>query len=130
VALLADKVVQVAEYCTADVEAKHAAWVLFHLSSAYIDCLVNPEVGGPGALVLGELDHLRQLLSMAPCGPGEARGWGRRCGARAHVLDSAELMGAGYVIGFATTWSTQSVLMPPASRLLRVAELEIKSRAC
>ena len=127
----ADKVVQVAEYCTADVEAKHAAWVLFHLSSAYVDCLVNPEVGGPGALVLGEFDHLRQLLSLeSNAKKVEARGWqDAGAHARMYLYKRPDSMGAGYVIGFATTWSTQSVLMHQLRGCYVSKELEIKSRS-
>lgn len=127
----ADKVVQVAEYCTADVEAKHAAWVLFHLSSAYVDCLVNPEVGGPGALVLGEFDHLRQLLSLeSNTKKVEARGWqDAGAHARMYLYKRPDSMGAGYVIGFATTWATQSVLMHQLRGCYVSRELEIKSRS-
>jgi hypothetical protein len=127
----ADKVVQVAEYCTADVEAKHAAWVLFHLSSAYKDCLVNPEVGGPGAIVLGEFDHLRQLLSSEMnANRVQARGWEDAAAhARMYLYKRPDSMGAGYVIGFATTWSTQSVLMHQLRGSYASNELDIKSRA-
>jgi hypothetical protein len=127
----ADKVVQVAEYCTADVEAKHAAWVLFHLSSAYKDCLVNPEVGGPGALVLGEFDHLRQLLSSEMnASKVQARNWeDAGAHARMYLYKRPDSMGAGYVLGFATTWSTQSVLMHQLRGSYVSRELDIKSRA-
>jgi hypothetical protein len=127
----ADKVVQVAEYCTADVEAKHAAWVLFHLSSAYKDCLVNPEVGGPGAIVLGEFDHLRQLLNTeANASKTQARGWeDAGAHARMYLYKRPDSMGAGYVIGFATTWSTQSVLMHQLRGSYVSNELDIKSRS-
>jgi len=127
----ADKVVQVAEYATADVEAKHAAWVLFHLSSAYVDCLVNPEVGGPGALVLGEFDHLRQLLSLESNAERvKARGWEDAAAhARMYLYKRPDSMGAGYVIGFSTTWATQSVLMHQVRGCYVSRELEIKSRS-
>lgn len=126
----ADKLVQVAEYCTADVEAKHAAWVLFHLSSAYKDCLVNPEVGGPGALVLGEFDHLRQLLSSEMnASRVQARDWeDAGSHARMYLYKRPDSMGAGYVLGFATTWSTQSVLMHQLRGSYVSNELDIKSR--
>lgn len=127
----ADKVVQVAEYCTADVEAKHAAWVLFHLSSAYRDCLINPEVGGPGALVLGEFDHLRQLLSLENnAAKVQARGWeDAGAHARMYLYKRPDSMGAGYVIGFMTTWNTQSVLMHQLRGSFVSNELLIRSKS-
>jgi len=127
----ADRMVQVAEYCTADVEAKHAAWVLFHLGSAYKDCLINPEVGGPGALVLGEFDHLRQLLTMeSNVSRIQARGWEDAAAhARMYLYKRPDSMGAGYVIGFATTWSTQSVLMHQLRGSYVSNELVIRSKA-
>lgn len=59
----ADRVVQVAEYRTREVDIKYASWVCFHLGSAYVDAMVNVEINGCGELVMTEFDHLRQLLA-------------------------------------------------------------------
>lgn len=58
----ADKLIQVAEYATAEDVTLHAAWVLAHLAGNYEDCIVNLEVTGPGAVVMQELDNLRGQL--------------------------------------------------------------------
>lgn len=57
-----DRLVQVAEYCSNDVETRQCAWVLAHLAGAYGDCLVNLELTGPGRAVMVEFDSLRDRL--------------------------------------------------------------------
>ena len=58
----ADKIVQVAEFASADVEIKHTAWILAHLAGVYRDCIVNIEANGPGAIIMQEWDTLRGML--------------------------------------------------------------------
>jgi hypothetical protein len=64
-------------------------------------------------LVLGEFDHLRQLLSLESNAERvKARGWEDAAAhARMYLYKRPDSMGAGYVLGFATNWSTKSVLM-------------------
>jgi hypothetical protein len=109
----ADKLVQVAEFATHDMEAKHAAWVLFHLASAYKDCVVNVELGGPGQLVMTEFNHLRELLRAEMYRPDvEARKWeDAASGARWYLYHRPDSMGAGYLYNFETTWRTKAPLM-------------------
>jgi hypothetical protein len=59
----ADKLVQVAEYCTVRPETFQVAWVMCHLAGSYRDVRINLEVNGPGFAVMMELRHLRQLLN-------------------------------------------------------------------
>jgi hypothetical protein len=59
----ADKLVQVAEYCTTRPETYQVAWVMCHLAGSYKNVWINLEVNGPGAAVMDELRHLKNLLS-------------------------------------------------------------------
>src|SRR5579863_10398829 len=59
----ADKLYQVAEFATADIEVKHFAWVLAHLAGAYRDCIMNVDIDGPGRMIMMEFDHLRGWLN-------------------------------------------------------------------
>lgn len=63
----ADRLVQVAEYATDLPETFQAAWAMAHLAGVYGQAAaghiyINVEVGGPGAALMLELKHLRQLL--------------------------------------------------------------------
>jgi len=109
----ADKLVQVAEYATADVLTKHASWVLFHLCAAYRDCVANVELGGPGQLVMTEFDHLRQLLAAEMNRDSIlAREW-ENAGenVRWYLYHRPDSMGAGYMYNFETSWRTKQPLM-------------------
>lgn len=92
----ADKLVQVAEYATADPEARQVAWVMAHLAGCYRDCMINLETNGPGALVMQELRYLREQMTTGPLR------------AAAQSLDIAEsLNNARWFL-----WSRQDVLSP------------------
>ena len=58
----ADKIVQVAEYATNDVDTRQVTWVLAFLAGRYKNCIVNLEIGGPGHAVMAELNSLRHEL--------------------------------------------------------------------
>ncbi len=109
----ADRIVQVAEYVTAEVETKHAAWVLFHLCAAYRNSMCNVELGGPGRLVMTEFDHLRQLIG-AEMNQAKtvSRGWEDAASqARWYLYHKADSPGAGYMANFETNWRTKMELM-------------------
>lgn len=64
----ADKIVQVAEYATSGttsepVETHHCAWVLAYLAGAYRNCVLNPELNGPGKVILRELENCREQMN-------------------------------------------------------------------
>ncbi len=59
-----DKIVQVAEFATAKPEAQQAAWVLAHLAGCYRDCMINVDIIGPGELIMAELKHLKQQMTI------------------------------------------------------------------
>lgn len=66
----ADKLVQVAEYCTADISTYQFAWILAHLGGAYRNCHLNLEITGPGGAVTTELMNLRRSAGLIPHGAG------------------------------------------------------------
>ncbi len=98
----ADKIVQVAEYATADVETKHAAWVCAHLAGAYGDIVVNPELGGPGKIVINEWDHIRGLMqSEYKSSTVKARDWENALGnARWYLYSRQDSIKGGMNYGF------------------------------
>ena len=59
----ADRIVQVAEFADVDLETRQATWVLAYLAGCYKNCMLNIDLqGGPGKLVMAELDRLRGSL--------------------------------------------------------------------
>jgi hypothetical protein len=125
----ADRLVQVAEYVTADVETKHASWVLFHLCAAYVDTMTNVELGGPGRLVMAEFDHLRQLLAaeMNQAKTRERRWDDAASQARWYLYHKIDSPGAGYMANFETNYRTKQELMYSYRGAFASRELEIKS---
>jgi hypothetical protein len=125
----ADRIVQVAEYVTCDVEVKHAAWVLFHLCAAYRDSMANVEIGGPGRLVMSEFDHLRQLISAEMNRERTAaRGWeDAAANARWYLYHKQDSPGAGYLANFETSWRTKTELLHGYRGAYMTRELVIRS---
>lgn len=56
----ADRLEQVAEFCSADIMPYSFAWIMCYLAGAYAPCSWNLEVNGPGAAVLQEIDNLKR----------------------------------------------------------------------
>ena len=111
----ADKVVQVAEYATADVELKHAAWCLAHLAGSYKDCVVIPEITGPGRALFMEWDHLKQMMQAEVYRDSVQNkhvNWEAAFeNARWYLYSRPDSMGKGFAMGFETSWRTKAELM-------------------
>jgi len=60
----ADRLIQVAEFCTTEVSTYQCAWVLAHLAGYYRNVSVNLEISGPGTTVFDELERLRRELAL------------------------------------------------------------------
>ena len=126
----ADRIVQVAEYATSDVEPKHAAWVCAHLAGAYKDCIVNVEINGPGRMIMQEWDHVRGTLQ-ADYYREEVRSlnWEEALSnARWFLFHRADSVGGGYVYNFETNWKTKQEIMFQFRGSYVTNELVIRSR--
>lgn len=125
----ADKIVQVAEYATANVEVKHAAWVLAHLAGAYDDVIVNIDLNGPGRALMMEWDHVRDLMN-AQMNENlvKTRDWENALGnARWYLYNRPDSMGKGFAANFETTSRTKSELMHQMRGAYVTRELVIRS---
>ena len=125
----ADKIVQVAEYAANHHDPRHTAWILFHLCSAYRDCMVNVEVGGPSKMVMQEFDHLRQLLaSEMNAAKTRAKNWeDAAANARWYLYHRPDSTGAGYIYNFETNSRTKQPLMHKMRSAYLCEEIEVKS---
>lgn len=127
----ADKIVQVAEYATNDVEAKHMAWVLAHLAGAYKNCIVNLEIGGPGRMIMMEWDHIVQLMrAEMNVDRVRSRNWEDALSqARWYLFSRPDTMGAGYAYNFETTTRTKGEIMHQYRGAFVTREIVIRSIA-
>lgn len=109
----ADKVVQVAEFATSNIEVKQFAWILAFIAGAYSDCIVNLELGGPGRMVMLEWDHILGMLRSEAYAP-KVKSWewdDAMNNARWYLYHRPDQMGPGYAYNFETSWRTQMELM-------------------
>ena len=109
----ADKLVQVAEWATPEVETHHCAWVLAYLAGAYRDCMVNLELGGPGRAILREFDQLKERVH-ADIYASRVRNleWDDFLGqARWYLYHRPDSPGPGFALAFETTWRSKMELM-------------------
>ena len=125
----ADKLVQVAEYATANIDLKHASWVMAHLAGAYQDCMINVDVNGPGKVVMMEWDHVREVMN-AEMNQAEvkARDWESALqNARWFLFHRADSLGSGYQWNYQTTGSNKPELMHNMRGTFITRELVIRS---
>ncbi len=126
----ADRMVQVAEYATADHEVKHCAWVLAHLAGAYGDCVVNYEVNGPGNVIKLEWDHIRGMLNADMYSRlVRERDWTNALSSARWYLYARPDGGARpSAIGFSTNFNNKATIMHGFKGGYATGELLIRSR--
>jgi hypothetical protein len=62
----ADRLIQVAEYCSPDNQTYQFAWIIAHLGGAYRNIWLNLEITGPGGAVSTELMNLQRSAAQIP----------------------------------------------------------------
>ena len=125
----ADRLIQVAEFATAQVEAKHCAWVLAHLAGAYRDCVVNLDLIGPGRIIMLEWEHLRGTFKaeMYHQQAREMQWEDAMDNARWYLYHRVDSSGGGYAKAFETTWRTKQEIMHQMRGEYVTRTLEIRS---
>lgn len=126
----ADRMVQVAEFATAESESYQMGWVLAHLAGCYENCIVNLEISGPGIAVAQELRHLKELLDGGLL-PGVARSdLANVFGAvRWYLYHRPDSMGAGYVYHWKTNGDNKFVMMNQLRDSVSLGMVEPRSNA-
>ncbi len=127
----ADRVVQVAEYRSSDVEARHAAWVAFHICAAYRDCMINVELQGPGRLVMAEFEHLRQVIGaeMNLQRTTERKWEDAGSQARWFLHNREDSFGAGFAANYEATWRYKQEMLYNMKGVYVSGEVAIRSMA-
>jgi len=103
----ADRVVQVAEFATPNLNTYQFAWVLCYIAGFYGNSMVNLEVNGPGMAVLAEMDHLKRHASTLPGGQMSHF----LNSARAYLYKRLDAMGGGFVKHWKTTRDTKERML-------------------
>lgn len=110
-----DKLLQVAEYADNAIDTRQCAWVLAHLAGAYKNSIVNPEINGPGAVVITELENLRDRMRIDPkfdAEKGKNANWDDFLdNARWYLYRKPDHWSAGMLKGFETTGKSKTQIM-------------------
>jgi len=102
----ADRVEQVAEYCTADLNTYRFAWVMCYLAGVYRQSMLNLEINGPGQAVFAEMQALRRRASSVPA--SEDTGIKNFLGhLRYYLYRRLDSIGGGVVYHWKTTTETK-----------------------
>jgi hypothetical protein len=126
----ADKMIQVAEYATADVDLRMATWAMAHMAGSYRDCVVNVELSGPGRMVMQELDHVRSILNAemnAKYVQTHPEWTDALANARWYMYTRPDNPGKGYAYNFESTWRSKQELMHGMRSSYIMKEVEVKS---
>ena len=125
----ADRLCQVAEFATNDIEVKQFTWILAHLAAAYRDSILNVELEGPGRLVMQEMAHLRGWLSAEMNEKFvQSHDWENALGqARWFLYNRIDSMGKGYAANFQSTGRLTEEIMHLMRGSFMTNELDIRS---
>lgn len=108
----ADKLIQVAEYATAEPTSQQAAWVMAYLAACYKDVAINIELNGPGEAVFREILYLKQQMRIGQIAEVAGK---LKVG---HALDSlrwfldrkVDTIGTGFAYHFKTNLSKKNTM--------------------
>lgn len=124
----ADRLIQVAEYCSPDIACYQFAWIIAHLGGAYKNIYLNLEITGPGGAVSTELMNLQRAAGLIPAGSG---------GSLLDVMGSIrhyfwmrpdnQLSGSGKAIHTKMDEYTKRAIMNSYKDSFEVARMELKS---
>lgn len=127
----ADRLVQVAEFCTRDCEPFQATWAYAYLAGAYRNNMGIIELtGGAGKLMMREMDQLRERMRSEHFNPkAGSPGWEDfHSNARWFLYHRPDTMGTGFAYNWETNANTKRPLMDRFKGDYMQDVLEIQSR--
>lgn len=126
----ADRTLQVAELATPDVETYQLTWFLAHLAGAYRNCIINLEIIGPGAAVMTEFRHLKQLVLEGRLDfEGETGDWKNIfANSRWYLYNKPDSMGSGFCYNWKTNSDNKQMIMNKLRDEFSQGRLRIQSR--
>ena len=127
----ADKLVQVAEFASANPINVQVAWVLAHLAGLYKNVMMIIELTGPGEATVLELKHLRQLFDAGALPiPGDGGMEDIFGNARWFMYHRSDSPGAGYVYNWKANQDSTTTNYTQAKDLIVLDMLVINSIQC
>lgn len=126
----ADRLIQVAEYCSPETSTYQCAWVIAYLGGLYGDVMLNLEINGPGKAVYQELKILKDSMAKLP--KTELNNDWRDCLSRMRdfLYNRIDSLGGGYVRHWQTTFDTKQLIMFRLRDMMELGCLVIKSLGC
>lgn len=126
----ADRLVQVAEFCTVDCAAYQCAWVLAHLAGWYKNVMINLEITGPGTPVWDELKSLRNEVSDNRLTDTDLSKLGNVLGQIRHYLYRKPDHPGSLAHHWRTTHETKKVVMNSLRNAFELQRFLINSMPC
>lgn len=125
----ADRVVQVAEYATTDINPAQFAWVLAHLGGYYGNVRLNLEINGPGGAVFQELQHVQRELRTGPrAANARAKGIDKTFdNIAAYLYHRIDSLGAGYAYHFKSNQDSKAQIYMRLKDYMIQTMIDIKS---
>lgn len=125
-----DKLVQVAEFCSANAEPHQTAWITLYLAGAFgpangARSMINLEINGPGQWVASEMDKIRQNVKDAGGAPRGLQSW---MGAiRAYLYRRVDSSGKGFCRHWKTDNNSKERMFGAFGQTLGLGQIEIRS---
>lgn len=127
----ADRLVQVAEFCSISPDSYQVAWPLAHLIGCYRKVMTIIEITGPGEATVLELKHLRELFDAGVFPqPGDGSITDIFGNARWYMYHRADSPGAGFVYNWKTSGDNKMAIMTSLRDSVVLGGMEVRSIQC
>jgi hypothetical protein len=123
----ADRIIQVAEFCTPHCNTYQFAWVIAHLAGNYTGAMVNLEINGPGQAVFNELQNLKRLAGNFAQGGERAEIYDVVGGIRDYLYRRQDSLTGHFAYQWQTTSNTKERMFNAIRDYFERKMLEIKS---
>lgn len=107
----ADRIEQVAEFCTTELRTDLFGWVICYLCGIYNNSILNLEMNGPGQQVYQEMLTLKRIASLTPQTSDAPGMFSFLNGVKAYLYKRLDTFGGGVVPHWITTDKTKERMM-------------------
>ena len=107
----ADRIEQVAEFCTTELRTDLFAWVICYLCGIYHNSILNLEMNGPGQQVYQEMQTLQRIAALTPQTSDVSGMYSFLNGVKAYLYKRLDTFAGGVVPHWITTDKTKERMM-------------------
>lgn len=125
-----ERLVQVAEFCSAVCDPYQLAWIAVYLAGAFgpanaARSMINLEINGPGQWVKAEMDNIRRNV---PAAGGVPRGMQDWMGAiRSYLYRRVDTSGKGFAYHWKTDTNSKERMFGAFGQVLALGQIDIRS---